>query len=176
MLKRLRQALAEAIYPEGPKERRGLERQTLIDPFTGLGNKKALELALPLAEADPEISVLVFDLNNLGRANKVDGHKRGDALIRRAARTLQVVTKNLTGQCRAFRFGGDEFVVFCDKAYDSELIDALREGFGVHRLSDGVTVSLTGSFGSSFVEAEHRLQFFKGVDKKKDFELGYDER
>lgn len=166
----LRRKLAEALYPEGPQERRGLERRALLDSLTGLGNKQALELALPAAEIDPNISVLVFDLNNLGRANKVDGHRRGDALIRRAGRTLAVLTTSLTGQCRAFRFGGDEFVVLTDAAYAAELTQALREGYGKHRVSDGTVVSLTGRHAQTFANADKYLQETKRAEKEMDME------
>lgn len=166
----LRKQLAELIYPEGPQERRGLERRVLMDGLTGLGNKQALELALPAAELDPNIAVLVFDLNNLGRANKLDGHYRGDALIRRAGRTLSLLTKKLTGQCRAFRFGGDEFVVLTDAAYAAELTEALREGYGKQRVSDGTVVSLSGTYGETFRKAERLLQWKKHEHKEQEKE------
>lgn len=168
MFKQLRQKIAETIYPEGPRERRGLERLTEVDELTGLGNKRALMKALPAAELDPEVAVLIFDMNNLGRANKCDGHGRGDALIRRAARTIQVFTKQLTGQCRAFRFGGDEFVVFCDKAYAHDLVYVLRNRFNKHYLTDGTVVSLAGSVGNTLAEADERLQPCKIAQKQHE--------
>lgn len=164
----LRQRLAELIYPEGPSERRSLERGVLTDALTGLGNKRALELALPTAERDPNTSVLIFDMNNLGRANKVDGHRRGDALIRRAGRTLTLLTKKLTGGSRAFRFGGDEFLILTDAAYGPVLAAAIREGFGKHRLSDGTLVSFTGSYGRTFEEADEMLQELKAQHKSEE--------
>lgn len=164
----LRKCLAELIYPEGPQERRGLERRALTDRLTGLGNREALALALPLAEADPNVSVLVFDMNHLGRANKLHGHRFGDRLIRRAGRTISIVTKQLTGGCRAFRYGGDEFVVLADVAYAMELVSVLRDKFGKHLLLDGTVVSLSGSFASSFAYADETLQTIKRAEKKKD--------
>jgi GGDEF domain-containing protein len=164
----LRRRLSELIYPEGPQERRGLERRTFTDGLTGLGNKQALEMALPSAEIDPNVSILVFDLNNLGRANKVDGHHKGDALIRRAGRTLKVLTTSLTGQCRAFRFGGDEFVVLTDAAYAAELTEALREGYGKWPVSDGTIVSLSGTYGETFRKAERLLQWKKHEHKQQE--------
>ncbi len=171
MFLELRRKLSELIYPEGPQERRGLERRSLTDTLTGLGNRQALELALPAAEFDPNISILIFDLNHLGWANKKDGHLRGDALIRRAGRTLQVLTKKLTGQCRAFRFGGDEFVVLTDTAYAAELTQALREGYGKQRVSDGTVVSLSGTYGATFRKAERMLQWKKFEHKQEEKEI-----
>ena len=164
----LRRKIAELLYPEGPQERRGLERRAFTDKLTGLGNKHALDLALPGAEIDPEVAVLVFDLNNLGRANKLEGHQHGDALIRRAGRTIAVLTTKLTGGCRAFRFGGDEFVVLADKAYAEELVEALREGYGKRYLGDGTVVSLSGTHGATFRKAERTLQWKKHEHKSKE--------
>jgi diguanylate cyclase (GGDEF)-like protein len=140
----------------------------MTDALTGLGNKQALELALPEAELDPKIAVLVFDLNHLGRANKVEGHRRGDALIRRAGRTIRLLTTKLTGQCRAFRFGGDEFVVLTDAAYAAELVEALREGYGRHTMSDETVVSLSGFYGPTFEYADSYLQELKRWNKQSD--------
>ena len=166
MLTSLRKAIAEAVYPEGPRERRSLERLTNIDPLTGLGNKRALMLALPAAEADPEVAVLIFDMNNLGQANKVLGHKAGDRLITRAARTIQLFTKQLTGAGRTFRFGGDEFVVLCDVAVAYDLVYMLREKFGTHELPGGTVVSLTGSVSDTLSGADYELQKIKKMHKR----------
>ncbi len=168
MLIEIRRKLAELLYPEGPQERRGLERRAYTDGLTGLGNKQALELALPSAELDPNTAIIVFDLNNLGRANKLEGHRKGDALIRRAGRTFSVLTKKLTGGCRAFRYGGDEFVVLTDAAYAEELAQALREGYGKHYLTDGSVVSLSGTYGETFRKAERTLQWKKHEDKNRE--------
>jgi GGDEF domain-containing protein len=170
MLAKVRETIANTIYPEGRNERRSLERLANIDELTGLGNKRALMLALPGAEANPEVAVLMFDMNNLGKANKYDGHKAGDAYIKRAARAIQIFTKQLTGATRAFRFGGDEFVVFCDIAYAAELISIICKQHGKARLSDGSFVSLTGAAGGTLLEADAKLQPLKLAQKRLELQ------
>jgi diguanylate cyclase (GGDEF)-like protein len=165
MLNAMRERIANTIFPEGRTERRSLERLANVDELTGLGNKRALMLALPAAERDPQVAILMFDMNNLGLANKFEGHKAGDRLIRRAARTIQIITKQLTGSARAFRFGGDEFVVFCDIAYAQELCNAIMRSFGSYEMQSRVTVQLIGTVGVSLTDADSRLQPFKKQTK-----------
>lgn len=170
MLNAIREQLANTIYPEGRNERRSLERLANIDELTGLGNKRALMLALPGAEADPEVAILMFDMNNLGLANKYEGHKAGDRLIRRAARTIQIITKQLTGAARAFRFGGDEFVVFCDVAYSKLLCDEITQSFGAYEMRSRTMVTLTGSPGDTLAEADAKLQPLKRAQKQLELQ------
>ena len=82
------------------------------DALTGLGNRRALEEALPRAVAAARrsgqpLSVLVADLDDFKPVNDRHGHGAGDDLLRHAARSITAALR-LSDPC--FRFGGDEFV------------------------------------------------------------------
>ena len=88
------------------------ERLARIDPLTGLGNKRALEEALPPAVAacrrdDKAFAILVADLDVFKSVNDAFGHQAGDDMIRSVARALTTAVR-LPDPC--FRLGGDEFV------------------------------------------------------------------
>lgn len=172
-----RRELADRIYPEGRqmrldlekerKERRSLQRASEIDPLTKLPNDQALNRALPTAEADPYIYVLLFDGDNFGQINKVKGHEAGDlAIIEMAQAIRQAAVENGVG-ARVFRRGrGDEFAVLAPKANARRIIKRAEELFG-HHSYPGFVVSLTGASGSTFAQADTRLQPAKEARKRK---------
>lgn len=86
-------------------------REALIDPLTGLFNRRAMDahLATLVASKDrPVTSVLVIDIDNFKKINDEYGHAVGDSVIRNVA---DLVRKSIRGHDLAARFGGEEFVV-----------------------------------------------------------------
>jgi len=85
----------------------------LIDPLTGLGNHRAFqeELARQVEDARRQgttLGLVVIDLDDLKRVNDQLGHAGGDALLAATGRLLGAGSRR--GD-RAFRIGGDEFVM-----------------------------------------------------------------
>jgi diguanylate cyclase (GGDEF)-like protein/PAS domain S-box-containing protein len=92
---------------------RQMELAATTDLLTGLGNRRAFEVDVPaeLRRAERQgkrVGLLSLDLDGLKRVNDLEGHVRGDALLREFARQLQ---QGLREQDRAYRLGGDEFMV-----------------------------------------------------------------
>ena len=90
-----------------------LEREALVDPLTGAGNRRALDLTLEGAAGAAlrlgfGLVVVAIDLDGLKRINDESGHRTGD-------RALIALVDALAGSVRAsdtvFRTGGDEFVL-----------------------------------------------------------------
>jgi len=84
--------------------------QSLTDPLTGLGNRRALMTALDreLLTGEAPVLLAIFDLNGFKRYNDTFGHPSGDALLVRLAGKLEAALQP-AGQ--AFRLGGDEFCI-----------------------------------------------------------------
>jgi diguanylate cyclase (GGDEF)-like protein len=165
----LRERIAYIIFPEGRNERRSLKRLAETDELTGLGNYRALKKAL--ATVDKNTSIIVFDLNNLGQANKANGHERGNWLLRRASHAIKRITKRMTGSTRGFRFGGDEFVVLTDSATADIIRDQIVHLYGSYKMNDGSTVSMTGSVGNTFETADAQLMDLKSLRKQTDLRV-----
>ncbi|WP_233888324.1 PAS domain S-box protein [Paraburkholderia flagellata] len=86
-----------------------LREGALIDPLTGLANRRALQEALCELRASGEPFALFFmDMDGFKSINDRYGHDVGDALLKEVARRLVATVR--TGDVVS-RLGGDEFVV-----------------------------------------------------------------
>lgn len=90
-----------------------LEQEALVDPLTGLLNRRALDRDLRRERARAarygrRFSLMVIDVDGLKKVNDTDGHLAGDLYLRSLATALSDV---LRSGDEAYRIGGDEFVV-----------------------------------------------------------------
>ncbi len=96
------------------RKRRALEIQASTDALTGLPNRKGLNLHIEDAcerSPDGDHVLIHLDLDNFKPINDTLGHKAGDAVLRVVSRRIS----DAIGRCGTVaRFGGDEFVVFCE--------------------------------------------------------------
>ncbi|NOY89755.1 MAG: sensor domain-containing diguanylate cyclase [Deltaproteobacteria bacterium] len=90
----------------------------LRDDLTGLYNTRSLErylgseLTRQARTADADLSVLFLDVDRLKAVNDRLGHGAGSELLRRVGRAVDHSLRALAlTDARAYRFGGDEFVV-----------------------------------------------------------------
>jgi diguanylate cyclase (GGDEF)-like protein len=93
------------------RARRRSQEDATTDALTGLGNRRKLfsDMAQQAGAPDREPTlVAIFDLDGFKAYNDTFGHPAGDALLAALARNLAVV---IAGRGRAYRIGGDEFVV-----------------------------------------------------------------
>jgi len=87
------------------------ERRAVVDPLTGLRNRRELERAMAAyGSRAPEPATLVYvDLDHFKRLNDTLGHPAGDAALRHVARLLEAAVRD--GDVVA-RIGGEEFAVW----------------------------------------------------------------
>ncbi|MCP9496709.1 MAG: diguanylate cyclase [Pyrinomonadaceae bacterium MAG19_C2-C3] len=158
--------IAPEMVGELIEQRDAAARLANLDALTGLANSRALDLALTSAEADADVHIIVFDLNNMGLVNKRCGHERGDLLITMAAHHIKRAAKAHGYGERVFRRGGDEFVVLCPARVAEGIRCGAERKFGTITCAD-VRVSLTGSIGATFDDADSRLQLRKHNQKAR---------
>jgi two-component system, cell cycle response regulator len=121
-------------------------REALVDPLTGLDNRRKLMLDLRRATHDisEEIphALMLFDLDGFKQYNDRYGHPAGDALLTRLGDRLTMAVRE---GGRAYRLGGDEFCVLAQGAQDDLHELAGRARAALVENEPGVQIS--SSFG-----------------------------
>jgi diguanylate cyclase (GGDEF)-like protein/PAS domain S-box-containing protein len=93
--------------------REALRTQSVLDPLTGLYNRRYLEETLDrevrrASRAQQSLGILMIDLDHFKTFNDTYGHEAGDAVLRETAAAL---IKSVRTEDFVCRFGGEEFVV-----------------------------------------------------------------
>lgn len=131
-----------------------LDDMSRHDPMTGLENRRSLDLAFGAIarDANPgeDIAVVLLDIDHFKTYNDSLGHMAGDEALRVVARELRAGLR--AGTDRAFRFGGEEFLLLLRRTSLSEaglLAERLRRRIEAvalpHPRAPGAVV--TASFG-----------------------------
>ncbi|BFI95182.1 MAG: GGDEF domain-containing protein [Rhodanobacter sp.] len=99
-------------YRQLLKSRR-LNRLSLVDPLTGISNRRHIDHLLDVAVANAgrthgELTVAMLDIDHFKHVNDSHGHPAGDQVLRETARICQ---DSMRQHDRFGRFGGEEFLV-----------------------------------------------------------------
>ena len=132
----LRNTLFHARLLESEEEllesRRLLEVAALVDPLTGVGNRRAFDQALDREwrrahRLQEPLGLLMIDIDYFKRMNDTYGHQRGDECLAHVAVALQRSLPRATDLVA--RYGGEEFACILpatDRAGVLEVAERLR--------------------------------------------------
>ncbi|NNF55428.1 MAG: GGDEF domain-containing protein [Acidimicrobiales bacterium] len=113
-----------------------LNRRSLIDPLTDLGNRRhADRLLRSLAPGD---AVVLLDLDGFKQVNDTLGHPAGDEVLRLLSKHLK---STLRDSDTSARLGGDEFLIVARQAFADPLTVAERVVIGWAELNEQTTLS-----------------------------------
>ena len=85
------------------------QTEALLDPLTGLNNRRGLERSIQETGGIPAgCALLLADIDNFKNINDTHGHLLGDKVLRAVAQVIRACVK---GQDIAARMGGEEFAV-----------------------------------------------------------------
>ncbi|OON63200.1 hypothetical protein B0920_07295 [Massilia sp. KIM] len=87
-----------------------LHRQSIVDPLTGLYNRRHLDEALQreLSRSERESALVMIDLDHFKLVNDTYGHEGGDLVLQEAAR---MVSARVRANDLVCRHGGEELVI-----------------------------------------------------------------
>jgi two-component system, chemotaxis family, sensor kinase Cph1 len=125
-----------------------LAELALLDPLTGVHNRRYLLDQLEVAVADAGHDALLFaDLDRFKDVNDTHGHEVGDVVLTAIAQRLRDGSRP---DDVVARLGGDEFVLLCRGAGLEEataIAERLLAAVAEPVVVAGSVVSITGSFG-----------------------------
>ena len=136
--------------------------ETVIDPLTGMLNRKALasrvaELEQQSLVSGEPVGLVVGDLDRFKEVNDSCGHATGDAVLKEVAYAMR---KELRAFDLAYRLGGEEFLVVlpgADSDTSALLAERLRDVLASGSFSGGRRVTM--SFGVSASPRGRRFEY-----------------
>lgn len=111
------------------KKEKALEKLTLIDDLTGLGNRRQMvkdynDFVLPEIKNGNKAFLAMMDLDNFKQANDLYGHAYGDEVLENIASVFKEV---ITDHLKIYRVGGDEFALLAVNTTQNTLLSILRK-------------------------------------------------
>ena len=148
-------------------ERRRAERLALMDPLTGMPNRRHsvvfVEAAFAAAERGIPLTVVLFDVDRFKQFNDTYGHLAGDEVLQKIAAVLAETTRrmNLTA-----RWGGEEFLsMLSDTPVDGGLIFAERVLSEVHQAFPDGSVTLSAGLARFVPEMDSPARLLAAADE-----------
>ena len=123
-----------------------LKKLSEMDSMTQLYNRnKYNEMLVNTYPKVGHIGVIFWDLNGLKSINDTMGHEYGDFAISAIAGSI---LENLAENARAYRVGGDEFIVIMEKAEEADLREMIRRtNDSINRKNKASKVFISAAFG-----------------------------
>lgn len=163
------------------------ERSAKTDSMTGLGNRRAfdadvLELERMISQgAFSDMAVTVIDLDGLKQVNDNHGHAEGDSLIQTFSAGIK---ESLRINDRAYRIGGDEFVILSPlsappdiakiKGRIADVVKDVRQCTDFHEAGASVGIAVLSAADFSMQQALRLADKRMYEDKKKRAAMPHD--
>ncbi len=136
-----------------------LEEASLLDPLTGVGNRRfaGLELANQLGRLQRygwSFGVIFLDVDDFKAINDTHGHATGDAVLSMVARTIAGAVRSFDAVCR---WGGEEFLAVLSNLTARDLVaraEQIRRLVEQSALVRPAVVGVTVSVGATMARED----------------------
>jgi len=171
-----RTAELQAVSAALEEKSRVLQRASIIDPLTGLHNRRFLSEHIGTSLAGKDTLFFLIDADHFKRINDSHGHAAGDAVLVQLALRLQAAMRESDF---VVRWGGEEFLAVArstDRASADELAERIRSSVAEQpfRLDNGQLLQVTCSVGHAawpFLPAHPQAVDWLGVVNLADLGL-----
>ena len=104
------------------------EKDSQLDPLTGLKNRRALDHVVPAIFKDVKYNsttcaFVLIDLDGFKKYNDMYGHAKGDEVLKTFGKVIQ---SSIRGYDVAIRYGGDEFLLVLPGIQQERVEDVLK--------------------------------------------------
>ncbi len=146
-----------------------IEQLSLIDPLTGIGNRRQLEKTLH-AEIERtrrehgECSLIMCDIDNFKLINDNFGHDMGDKVLEKFG---ELISQHIRPSDFSARYGGEEFIILMPGVSTAKaMLSAERLRLALSKLQiDMLPNKITASFGvSELIAGDSPETFIKRAD------------
>ena len=170
-------ALAAAAYVSMKAYSKELEVLSYRDALTNINNNRSYQEHMEeLSKKKLPYGLIFMDLNDFKQVNDTYGHEAGDTLLNIVAKRLQ---NSIREKDKAFRIGGDEFVVVIHGTHDKQFYEGVIERMR-HNVARDVTLNngiiLKVSISAGFARCPEDGAKFEDVVKKADDEMYQNKR
>ncbi len=158
------------------KRLKALKKLALIDPLTGIANRRYIEMYIKnklteLKRNKWDFGILFVDIDHFKQINDRYGHNIGDRVLKMVAKTLEA---NLRPFDFVGRWGGEEFIIVISNIKDKKQLYSIAERlrilvaqswFSVGKNTIKVTVSIGGTVAkpddtfNSLIKRADRLMY-----------------
>ncbi len=143
-----------------------LQRSNMIDGLTGLYNRKYLDIFMDnKVKKFSEFAIAMVDIDYFKKVNDGYGHDVGDKVLKELS---EIFKKYIKEPNLAFRFGGEEFLLFIpDVSSAKDIVQTIKDDFEQKVFKvEGDSFSKTFSVGISFYkkDSEQIWQVIKNAD------------
>jgi diguanylate cyclase (GGDEF)-like protein len=141
--------------------------QALLDPLTGLANRRALTKAIETSRGAAPLALVLIDIDDFKLANTLHGYTGGDEVLRCAAEVLRRETRH---DDLVARLGGDEFALLVSGAGEDQLTDLSQRIVDAMRRAepevDDSSYDLTASVGFAILEGNGVDELLESADRQ----------
>ncbi|MBU3002148.1 GGDEF domain-containing protein [Paraglaciecola arctica] len=130
------------------------KQEALYDALTGLCNRRYFDEELATQSLQPNLCLLLVDLDHFKKINDNYGHVMGDLVLKATAKKLQATCRD---GAQAFRFGGEEFAIIVpnsDLAKARRLAESMRKAIEKIGVKDKRSGEVLGDIAASIGVAE----------------------
>ncbi len=160
---------AAASYVSMRQNAKELEVLSYRDALTNLNNPRSYKEHMEeLSKKKLPYGLIFMDLNDFKQVNDTYGHEAGDELLSITAKRLQ---NSIREKDRAFRIGGDEFVVVIHGTHDKQFYEGVIERMRQNVARDivvGNGITLKVSISAGFARCPEDGTEFEEVVKIAD--------